>query len=111
MFLQNNFPEDTGHIPWLWPPPPIHIEAGVNAPILLANGREVAVRLSMGICRVPEDDVQDPGNLLRYADQALYRAKAIRNERSHYRVFHRDPRLDLRPERRAGLFSKAEEER
>ncbi len=86
----------------------VKIEAGVNAPILLANGREVAVRLSMGICRVPEDGVQDPGNLLRYADQALYRAKAIRNERSHYWVFHQDSRLDLQPERRAGLFSKPE---
>ena len=88
----------------------IKIEAGVNAPILLSDGREVAVRLSMGICRVPEDGVQDLANLLRYADQALYRAKALRGERSQYWVFHQDVRFGLRLENRAGLLSKPAEE-
>ncbi|MEY2342415.1 diguanylate cyclase [Acidithiobacillus sp. IBUN Pt1247-S3] len=88
----------------------VKIEAGVNAPISLTDGREVAVRLSMGICRVPEDGVQDLANLLRYADQALYRAKSLRGERTKYWVFHQDSRFGLRLEQRAGLLTEREEE-
>jgi len=71
------------------------IEATVNAPIRLPEGHTVSIRLSMGICRFPEDGVRDPGNLLRYADQALYHAKALRDTRSKYWVFHQERRLGL----------------
>ncbi len=60
----------------------------IHAPILLGNGREVSVRLSMGICRYPEDGEIDGGRLLRYADLALYQAKATRQQRRDYWVFH-----------------------
>ena len=66
------------------------LEPLVNAPILLPNGQEVAVQLSMGVCRYPEDGEVDVGRLLRYADLALYQAKANRQQRIQYWVFHHE---------------------
>ncbi|MEY2342040.1 hypothetical protein AB4090_08015 [Acidithiobacillus sp. IBUN Pt1247-S3] len=63
-----------------------------------------------GRFQVPEDGVQDLANLLRYADQALYRAKALRGERAKYWVFHQDSRFGLRLEQRTGLLTEREEE-
>ncbi|WP_308388654.1 diguanylate cyclase [Acidithiobacillus sp. AMEEHan] len=64
------------------------LEILVHSPISLPNGQEVTVQLSMGITRYPEDGMFDAGKLLRFADQALYRAKALRNKRSTYWVYY-----------------------
>ena len=68
----------------------VKLEPLVNAPILLPNGQEVAVQLSMGVCRYPEDGEVDVGRLLRLADLALYQAKANRQQRIQYWVFHHE---------------------
>ncbi len=68
------------------------VEAVVNEPILLRNGREVSIRFSMGVCRYPYDGVQDMGTLFRFADQALYRSKANRTTRPRYWIFHGEDR-------------------
>ncbi|PKY09934.1 hypothetical protein B1757_11575 [Acidithiobacillus marinus] len=62
----------------------IKIELAVNEPIHLQSGKVVGVRLSMGICLYSPDFSGDFDTLLRYADQALYRAKANKRQRSRY---------------------------
>lgn len=62
----------------------IKIELAVNEPIHLQSGKVVGVRLSMGVCLYSPDFSSDFDTLLRYADQALYRAKANKRQRSRY---------------------------
>ncbi len=69
------------------------VEAVVNGPIALRNGREVSVSLSMGVCCYPYEGVRDMGTLFRFADQALYRSKANRENRPRYWIFHGEDQI------------------
>ncbi|MEY2342416.1 diguanylate cyclase [Acidithiobacillus sp. IBUN Pt1247-S3] len=68
----------------------VKLETLVNAPVLLGQGQEVSVQLSMGICRYPEDGESNTGRLLRFADLALYQAKADRQQRRRYWMFYHE---------------------
>ena len=61
------------------------IVASLERPILV-HGHSLQVGVSFGIALFPQDS-QDPATLLRYADLALYQAKA---EACGYRFYHSD---------------------
>ena len=69
----------------------------IGAPYKLA-GRQVAVELSIGIALAPGDGL-DPGQLLKNADMALYRAKS--DGHGLYRFF--EPDMDARMQARRKL--------
>ncbi len=74
----------------------VKIELAVNEPVHLQSGAVVGVRLSMGVCLYqvggPEADFE---TMLRYADQALYRAKANKRQRTRYwELFTENPKED-----------------
>jgi diguanylate cyclase (GGDEF)-like protein/PAS domain S-box-containing protein len=54
------------------------------APITLEAGQSVSVGLSMGVCPYSSAQVDRSDTLLRQADQALYEAKAHKEERSRF---------------------------
>mgnify|MGYP001626203007 CR=1 FL=1 len=60
------------------------LEIAVNEAIALRNQQLVGVRLSMGVCLYPEHGAGDAGELLRFADQALYHSKARKEVRKRY---------------------------
>ncbi|MDX5934936.1 diguanylate cyclase [Acidithiobacillus thiooxidans] len=62
----------------------VKIEVVINEPIHLKSGVVVGVRLSMGVCLSNSVYADDFETLLRYADQALYRAKANKRQRTRY---------------------------
>jgi len=62
----------------------IKLEIAINEAIALRNQQLVGVRLSMGVCLYPEHDARDAGELLRFADQALYHSKARKAVRGRY---------------------------
>ncbi|MBU2743138.1 MULTISPECIES: diguanylate cyclase [Acidithiobacillus] len=62
----------------------VKIEVVINEPIHLKSGAVVGVRLSMGVCLSNSVYADDFETLLRYADQALYRAKANKRQRTRY---------------------------
>ncbi len=56
----------------------------IKQPVILGEIQRATVSTSMGVSLFPQDAV-DPGILLRYADQALYRAK--QNGRNRYQFY------------------------
>ena len=65
------------------------VQASVETPIQLSNGRTTAVRSSIGVTLFPQDD-SSPERLLRHADRALYELKENKEEEPDQRwvVFH-----------------------
>ncbi len=55
------------------------IQAAVENPVHLSNGRTTAVRASIGITLFPQDD-SGPERLLRHADRALYALKETKED-------------------------------
>ncbi len=55
------------------------VQAAVESPIQLSNGRTTAVRTSIGVTIFPQDDAP-PEQLLRHADRALYSLKEDKEE-------------------------------
>jgi len=62
----------------------LKLEATINETIALRNQQLVGVRLSMGVCIYPEHHARDAGELLRFADQALYQSKAHKQTRKRF---------------------------
>jgi diguanylate cyclase (GGDEF)-like protein/PAS domain S-box-containing protein len=62
----------------------IKLEMAISEAIVLRNQKVVGVRLSMGVCLYPEHGAGDAGELLRFADQALYHSKARKEVRKRY---------------------------
>lgn len=64
------------------------VQAAIEAPIHLPNGRAIAVRSRTGVTLFPKDD-SAPERLLRHADRALYAFKESKDEPVHrWKVFH-----------------------
>jgi len=55
----------------------------LQAPIRLHDSTMVQVGLSAGTAQFPDDESAIPDILLRYADQALYASKMLKQERAH----------------------------
>jgi diguanylate cyclase (GGDEF)-like protein/PAS domain S-box-containing protein len=62
----------------------VKIERSVSTPITLQNGDTVSVSMSAGVALFPVHETQNADTLLRYADQALYVSKELKNERARY---------------------------
>ena len=75
------------------------IAGALRAPFTI-DGRDLYVTASIGIC-VSIDGRERPGDLLRHADLAMYRAK--RGGKDNYNVF--DPSVNVHPPGRLGLES------
>ncbi len=66
------------------------IEKAVKAPISLSSGDEVSVGISIGV-RIfdpKQDDINNEDELIRYADQAMYEAKAHKEDREAFYVVY-----------------------
>ena len=61
------------------------------APITLEAGQSVSVGLSMGVCPYSSAQVDRSDTLLRQADQALYEAKAHKEDRSRFWALYGQP--------------------
>ena len=66
----------------------IKLECNVNEAITLRNYQQIGVRLTMGVCLYPEHGARDAGELLRFADQALYHGKAHKETRERYWTYY-----------------------
>lgn len=65
--------------------------ASAQEPVFLADGKQTAVGLSIGIARAPEDG-SNPEQLVGFSDAALYHSKAL--GRSRFSFFAETPAAD-----------------
>lgn len=64
------------------------VQAAVESPVYLPNGREMTVQSSVGVTIFPKDD-SSPERLLRHADRALYALKESKDQGSQrWMLFH-----------------------
>ncbi len=68
-----------------------HLEEAVCRPIELEKGQSVSVGMSVGVCSCSATLGERPDMLLRNADQALYEAKAHKEDRSRFWARYGEP--------------------
>ncbi len=56
----------------------------IRQPIDLPDGNKAGIDLSAGMSIYPFEDTNNPGALLRYADQSLYQSKSHKTDRLHF---------------------------